>query len=273
MATVNLSGIAIVNTAFNRPHYLKQVLASWQHARGIGDIHSFTVALGWHEETFKAQLRAIGEFRDATGLGERCRVKIDSSAARRANGMHTAIAQAGNHVLQDPAVEFVVFTEEDLLVSTDVLEYFAWAREAFAGDGRVLYACAHNVGGQGWDRREPAQDADADQEAVRLLPYFNPWTCGTWRDRWVKVVEPSWDYRCDSGGALDSGHDWNLATRVIPRGNYLSAVPDASRSQNIGQHGGWAANPADFHLTQAQSFRPMRDPVAYRLVTAEAEAA
>jgi hypothetical protein len=44
-------------------------------------------------------------------------------------------------------------------------------------------------------------------------------------------------------------------------------VPDASRSQNIGQHGGIYANAGDFDWTQARSFREHRGEVAYRLVT------
>ena len=262
---MNLSSTAIVCTALRRPDYLRETLASWQATRGIQDAHSFTLALGYDENQFMPVLSAYDRFRQSAGLGKRARVKMDSAAARASRGMHRAIAEAGNHVFADPAVEFAIFGEEDVIVSTDVLEYFAWAREKFAGDEQVLCVLAHSVGGSGWDVHEPAQDADADQEAVRLLPYMNAWGWGTWRDRWANILVRSWDWNCDSGGPLDSGWDWNLAVRVIPQGGFASVVPDASRSQNIGREGGWASNPESFAFSQAQSFRSDRDPVRYKL--------
>ena len=96
---------------------------------------------------------------------------------------------------------------------------------------------------------------------------------GTWRDRWEQVIRPRWDLECDSGGPADSGWDWNIATRIIPQGGYVCAVPDASRSQNIGRYGGWAADPADFPNTQAASFRAERAEVTYRLEEAAEQAA
>jgi len=272
---VTLASTAVICTAYRRPDYFRQVLASWQAARGIGDIRSFTLALGWHEEkAFADHLAEFGAFRQATGLGtERGRLRIDHSAARRANGMHHALGEAGNHVFADPAVEFTVFGEEDIIVSSDALELMAWGKETFADDPRVLCVCAHNPGAQGWDRREPMDDAGADQSAVRLHATFNSWGWGIWRDRWERVMSLGWDWSCNLGGPTTSGYDWRLLSIVRANG-YLCALPDASRSQNIGQHGGWAANPADFPLTQAQSFRADRPgPVAYRLVEAEERAA
>jgi hypothetical protein len=262
---MNLDSAAVIVTACRRPDYLRRTLASWHATRGLDRIRSFTIALGVHPDAWHAQIQVIDAFRQASGLGSRLRVKVDSDAARRSNGMHRAIGEAANHVLADPAVQFLVFGEEDIVVSDDTLEYMTWAGRQFAADRSVLTACAHNVGGQGWDRREPADDAGADQESVRLLPYFNAWCWGTWRDRWEQVLESRWDWDCNSGGAMDSGYDWNVATRIIPQGGYVCAVPDASRSQNIGQHGGWASNAETWAFSQAQSFRPHRDPVTYRL--------
>ena len=168
---VTLNNVAVVATAKSRPHYLREILSSWQKARGITDVHSFTLALGYDEGQFMSQLSAYDAFRSETGLGLRARVKIDSAAARASRGMGRAIGEAAVHVLADPAVEFLVFGEEDIIVSSDVLEYFAWARETFAAAERVLCVLAHSAGGAGWD--EPGiglRDGDADQEAVRLLP-------------------------------------------------------------------------------------------------------
>lgn len=267
METVTLESAAVIVTAFRRPDYLRRALASWRQARGIGGVHSFTLAAGFADElTFTAQMRVFGEFRQAAGLdGPRGCPRVDSDQARRSNGMHRAIAEAAAHVLADEQVGFVIFGEEDLVVSDDVLEYFCWARRELGSDGRVLAVCAHSRGGAGWDTRQPAGDGDADQGAVRLLPYFSPWVWGTWRDRWEQVIGPSWDHDCNSGGPVDSGYDWNLAARVIPRGGFTCAVPDASRSQNIGRYGGWASDEETWGFSQAASFREHREPGGYRL--------
>lgn len=270
---MNLESTAVIVTAYRRPWYLEQTLESWRQAGGTGQVHSFTVALGWDPGTWKAQLRVIDGFRAASGLGSRVRIKVDSEAARKSNGMHRAIGEAAQHVLTGPAVQFVVFGEEDVTVSDDVLEYMSWAGGQFAADRSVLLACAHSVGAAGWDKPEPADDGGADQEAVRLLPYFNPWVWGTWRDRWEQVIEPAWDWDCNSGGPADSGYDWNLATRVIPRGGFVCAVPDASRSQTIGEDGGWASTSQTWAFSQAASYRDQRGTARYRLERATGAAA
>jgi hypothetical protein len=46
-------------------------------------------------------------------------------------------------------------------------------------------------------------------------------------------------------------------------------VPDASRSQNIGRLEGWASSDWSFSFSQAQSFRPHREPGKYTLVHGE----
>lgn len=269
-----LSTVAIVSTAFARPQYLERVLSSWQKARGIRDIHSFTLALGHHPPAFMDQIRLYDAFRRELGLADRGLLKPDSSAARASRGMHRAIGEAANWVLsRDPAIDFLVFGEEDIVVSSDVLEYMSWARGKFADNEQVLCVCAHSAGGQGWDPKRPIEDGSADQATVRLSPSFNAWCWGTWRDRWERILEPDWDWECSKGPRPDQmGYDWGIY-HAVQREGYLCMVPDASRSQNIGREGGWAANPADFPLTQAPSFREERPVGAYRLAGVTEQAA
>jgi len=145
------------------------------------------------------------------------------------------------------------------------------AATEFQDNPDVLAVCAHNQHGQGWDERGPARDEDADQDTVRLLPYFNPWCWGTWRDRWEKILEPEWDKDCASGGPADSGYDWNVQLRILPRHGMLCVVPDASRSQNIGALEGWASSPEIVARAQSRSFRREREPgERYRLLTSPA---
>jgi len=252
---MSLEHMAVMTTACRRPYYLKESLASWQQARGVKELGAFAVALG-DSDCKHEQYQVIEE----SGLN--IRVREDPFPGC---GPHRAIGDAAHYMFSHPSVEFLVFGEEDVVVSDDVLEYMAWAAAEFKDD-RVLCVLAHSRGGQGWDRHEPAQDADADQQAVRLRPYFNAWCWGTWRDRWEAVLEPTWDWDCSSGGPMDSGYDWNIAARVIPCHDLLAAVPEASRSQNIGLHEGVYSTPETFAFAQTPSFREHREPAAYKVL-------
>jgi hypothetical protein len=178
--------------------------------------------------------------------------------------MHRALGEAVNREFRQEQVEFLICSEEDIIVSDDVLTYMSWANESFASDPRVLTVSAHNALGQGW-HRNPPDDSEADQEAVRLHPQFHPWCWATWRGRWEKVLQPNWDWDANTGTAPhDHGYDWQIC-RLMDRYGLFAATPDASRSQNIGQHGGVYASPDDFASTQAASFLLHRDSPRYVL--------
>jgi hypothetical protein len=259
--------MAVATTACKRPYYWRETVKSWEQARGISDMLMFYVAMGRSDR--EREMTAVLQ---QSNLMDRPGVIVRPDPVPNM-GMHRAIGDMGNMLLADtknpaPGADFVVFGEEDVVVSDDVLEYFAWAAAEFEDNGNVAAVCAHSPGGQGWDKHEPADDGDADQWQVRLLPYFNAWCWGTWWDRWPMFAK-EWDWDCTSGGATDSGWDWNIATRILPRNNKLCVVPDASRSQNIGRLEGWASSDWSFSFSQAQSFRPHREPGKYTLVHGE----
>ena len=127
----------------------------------------------------------------------------------------------------------------------------------------MLVVNAHSRCGQGWDGPGVKDNPDADPSQVRLLPYFNQWGWGTWRDRWEKVLLPDWDYDGTSGTAMQSGHDWNIALRTM-RG-HVAVTPDASRTQHIGDREAWAATPVTLSWSKAASFREHREPVTFEV--------
>lgn len=257
------SRTAVMITAWRRPYYLEPALLSWAKADGIGDIARVVIALG-PTDKYSQQVALIERLRPRFA----CDVDIvmQSPEAVKSNGVHRAIAEAITRIFaRDEDTGFVIASEEDVVVSSDVLAYMAWARDKFAGDEKVLITCAHNEGGQGWDPAMRDDDSGADQHAVRLLPWYSGWCWGTWRDRWEKVLEPAWDYECDSGGAMDSGYDWQIQKRIMPAGGYVNVVPDAARSQNIGRVSGWSA-PRSFDGMLAKSFREQREAGGYELV-------
>jgi hypothetical protein len=255
-----LNDTALLITAWQRPEYLRRTFASWAGAAGVEDLRLVVVALG-ASHRLDDQMDVIREAEQALGRG--IVVLKDSPEARSSPGMHRALGEAVDRVLDGWRPEWVLCGEEDVVVSSDVLSYMAWAQEKYADD--TLCICAHNRGGAGWDglgaRRE---DDDADQAAVRLLPYFNPWVWCTWQGTWRAKIRPVWDWDCDSGGGNESGYDWNLQ-RLSAAGPWKNLVPDAARSQTIGQLGGVYSTPGIFPLQQAASFREHRENVSYRL--------
>lgn len=253
---MSLAHMAVMTTACRRPYYLQESLASWGLARRVKELGVFFVMLGDSDRKAE-QYQVIEE----SGLDIRVREDVAPGC-----GPHRAIGEAAQYMFRHPSVEFLVFGEEDVVVSDDVLEYMAWAEERFRDDPEVLCVLAHSRGGQGWDRHEPALDGGADQQRVSLAPYFNAWCWGTWRDRWESVLGPTWDWDCTSGGPMDSGYDWNIAARIIPGYGLLAVVPEASRSQNIGLEEGIYSTPETFAFAQTPSFREHREPVTYEEV-------
>jgi hypothetical protein len=115
--------------------------------------------------------------------------------------------------------EFAICAEEDLLVSTDVLEYVSWARAAYGNEEKMTAVCAHSL------RTEHGGTAD-----VVRSTWFNPLVWGTWKDRWEDFIDPGW-------GPLDGNSEsWdnNLRVQVNTAGRE-SVFPVRSRSLHIGQ--------------------------------------
>jgi hypothetical protein len=257
-----LDRTSLVVTAWKRPDYLRQSLESWARAPELSELRRIIVALGWSHR-----------FDDMTGairaaerqLGRAAVVVPDSPEASRSPGMHRALGEAiDTAFLMDRDADWVLCGEEDVIVSADALAYVAWAQQQYGEHS--LCICLHNRGGAGWDGlTAEREDADADQEAVRELPYFNPWGWCIRRDKWEAVARPVWDWDCDSAGSRDSGYDWQMQ-RLSSIGPWHNLVPDAARSQTIGEDFGVYSNPGIFPFQQAKSFRRQRDmPVRYRL--------
>lgn len=262
-----LSDTVLVITAWKRPEYLRTTLAFWQ-AAGPHQLREVAVALGRshrHDDMMDVITEAERSF------GKRIHVIPDSSRAERSPGMHRALGEAIDTAFGQLDAKWVLLGEEDVIVSDDALPYVAWAQKQAAEN--TLCICLHNKGGTGWDGlTEMRQDGDADQAAVRRLGYFNPWGwCISWQ-QWVTVARPVWDWDCDSGGEHESGYDWQMS-RLASQGPWHCLVPDAARSQTIGEELGVYSNPDIFPLQQAKSFAVHREDVAYRLVEADVDRA
>ena len=252
-----LGGVAVMTGARFRPAYLKRALAGWAGARRFGEIRGFYIALGASGVLDEA-LEVIAGFRESVPVP--VHVHVDDPPA----GPWAPLAQMGMRAFDDPGVAALVVNDEDILPADDILEYYAWALDRFGADPRVLLVNAHSRCGQGWDGPQVRDSADADPGVVRLAPYFNAWSWATWRDRWESTILPQWDWDGSSARVgTDGGYDWNMALRTIA--GWLAVIPDASRSEHIGDEGGLFSNDWSLAFSKAASFAAHRDPAAFRV--------
>jgi len=232
---------ALLLTAFDRPDYLREVLASWAAVPELGEWH-VRVAV----EPSDAQdevLALVAALPGAEVVVNDERLGVAENPYRHLDALFAA------------GYDFVARTEDDLVVADDVLRLLEHCANRYRDAEDVAVVCAYS----------PAA-ADADPAAVHRTPAFSPWLWGTWRDRWDALIGPTWDrdYSTWNGSpGFESGWDWNLNTRVLPAHGLTTVAPLASRVQNIGvvgQHG-----TAENH-ERAASFRASFGRPAYRYV-------
>ena len=117
----------VVFTVGGRFDYLATTLRSWENVRGIEDA---TMVFLVEPSATDADVP----------LG--CLVCCDFARQALVSVNRTQLGVSGNpwHAMQTGfrLADFVILAEEDTPVSTDVLEYFAWARQAYAADPEVV---------------------------------------------------------------------------------------------------------------------------------------
>jgi hypothetical protein len=231
----------VLTVSGERPGYLAETLASWSRARGVEHWR-----FGFHVEPGSR----LDECRSAiAAFSPAATVCVNPGRLGVLTNPHAALSWAFG-----TGAPFAVLAEEDIVVGDDVLELVADRAAAYAEQPDVLGLCA-------FSRLPAPQPADVVGTAD-----FSPWVWGTWADRWAATIEPTWfsAARAPSPGA-GSGFDYGLVRTAAATGSRFVA-PLASRSDNIGEHGGVHALPEDFAATRATTFAFHREPVAYREV-------
>lgn len=236
---------ALLFTAYDRPDYLAEVLRTWSAVRGLDRWH--VVA---RIEPGKYTDQIISMFTD---FFERMNLDVAS----------IVVNPSVLGVLHHPWVgfedlfkdyDFVVRTEDDLLVSVDILEYFEWASEHYDSDPVV--ASVHGF----------SADVGGAPESVHRLTRCSPLVWGTWRPYWEEVMGPTWDLDYSTFNGFpgnESGWDHNLNTRIYPKLGLVGIYPVVSRVKNIGVYG-THSGPDNYY--DAEEFLETTDPVAYHEV-------
>ncbi len=194
-------------TTCNRPGYLRRVLDSWENVRGIDKAQILVRAEPGCPEVHQMAREAFSG---------RAEVHVNPNRLGEADNQHAAI-EAGFAT----GARFVILAEDDNLVSTDVLEYFAWADGYFADRPEVITVCTFR------HHRIPGGPA-----GVGLFDGFQVNTWGIWRDRWEDLIRDDWPRH------KAEGWDWRITRHWCGDLGYRTALPCEARCQNIGEFGG-----------------------------------
>lgn len=237
---------ALFFTAYDRLDYLKQAMDTWAYVRELND---------WRVVVMIEPGEQHEEIRD---------FMHGFFTAKRHPDYEVMVNPTRYGVLHHPWVgferlfgyhHFVVRAEDDLLVSSDILEYFAWADETYRLNKQVASVHGFNH-----------HDLGADDE-VQLCEHFNPLIWGTWQDRWRTVIGPTWDHNYSTFNerpGFQAGWDWNLNTRIYPQRDLRALYPLSSRVDNIGLHG-THSTPENYRTSA--SFKKERESLTYREVS------
>jgi hypothetical protein len=231
-------------TAFNRPQYLKEALSSWQKVRDLEDwdIYVQIEPNDFAEE--QANMVRVA-FQDHPSVEVLINPQVYGVLHNPWVGFER-LFMAKNY-------DFVVRTEDDLVVSADILEYFGWAAEEFQNNSQVATV-------NGFTYR------DGPSDEVALVPLFSPLVWGTWQDRWEGFLGPTWDHDYSTFNGEpgnQSGWDWNINTRLFPQHQLLACFPLASRVHNIGIHG---VHSLPENYSTSESFIPDHGRLKYTVV-------
>jgi hypothetical protein len=225
----------VVFTANDRPHYMRRVLDSWEQVRGIGDAllifqcepHLPTVELV-SAVTFAEIVVNVN--------GRQMGVEANPYLAMRA-GFATG-------------ADFVIQGEEDTMVTADLLEYMAWARDEYEADKNVLAVCTLQ------------NKLLGPPDQVFRRAWFSSSTWGTWRDRWDDIRD-DWPAGPRDGGSWD----WYMTYRCVRDRRKVTIEPCTTRAQHIGEIGVHGEHSAHLRAEwERQRFTADIPPQAYREV-------
>lgn len=225
----------LVFTAFNRPWYLNEAIASWNAVRNL----KF-----WNTTFFIEPSIMQDQITDiAMSLGTTVTAIINAEK----QGVLVNPWNAINYAFEINGADFVVLAEDDVVVSQDVLEYFEWASEEYAtAKGMLCLNAFSQIGGE-----------KANQ--LTRTGYFSPLVWGIWRSQWEAYLRDTWDKDYSSGNSdgSEAGWDWNI-NRILQNNNLTVLRPLQSRSDHIGEHNGTHMTPDLFDSSRGVDFEQAR---------------
>ena len=234
--------VALVGTAYERPEYLDLAVASWQRA----GVERLPVVV-WN-------LDRSPRTPECAEIVSRLPTHVILVEPRERVGVLAAPWRMGEYGFDTLGADYLIFAEDDVVVSSDALDYLLWAGEAYRDDSTVLAVNAFRNGRNDLHCESPNH--------VQKVAGFSPLAWATWADRWRDRLSPEWDF-----DYTHRGWDWNINRLMRERWETeeegdarvfspLSRVvsPCRSRSQHIGQQGGIHCTEAMFESTLSVVF-------------------
>lgn len=225
-------------TGYNRPDYFEKVIDSWNNVRGIEYVRT---SLHLEPSRESTQRRMTETFK---------KLKSKSQEVVLNNNLQGVLVNPWLALTAGFCEDdFVILAEDDVIVSSDVLEYF----RAMTGNLKhsTLAVCAFGTG-QG----ESGSAFRSDR--------FNPLIWGTTQDRWLYLLRDTWDKNYSTGNPDGScaGWDHNIQ-RIMDRTGMHVLRPGHSRSDHIGEFEGTHMTPELFSSSRGPLFKQDRGPSEY----------
>jgi hypothetical protein len=202
----------ITVSAYNRPRYLEQTLAALRSCCGIDECRVVVLIDSSDESVHSAAIAA--------------RYGFESRTYADRQGCNKAIRNALAYGFSEMGSEFHVHLEDDAVPTRDCLRWFAWARDEYRNDPRVM-----NV--SGYQKTSNGRPGECG-----LRRWFTPWGWGVWRDRWIGL---------HLGWVPDDDNSWDVIVNHALRAGRYEVFPTVSRIQNIGAEQGTHVPSAEWH--------------------------
>ncbi len=229
----------LVFTAYNRPNYLAESIASWNNVR----------SLNMWPATFYIEPSELTD--EITNVAFQLNTTVTAVVNESKQGVLVNPWNAFEGAFSSGA-DFVVLAEDDVLVSQDILEFFEWTSVEYQTSYSTLAVNAFSKNG-----------GDKDNQ-LWLRSTFSPLIWGTWRDRWYHHLRDTWDKDYSTGlpDGSQAGWDWNI-NRIIKANNFNVVAPLNSRSDHIGLENGTHTTAETFYYSQGESFSLTRGKQRY----------
>lgn len=228
--------LVVTMTAYNRPGYLSESLASWAKADGIKDVRFL----------INVEPGNPGVLKVANAAPFPHEVVVNRKRLGVLANPHRALARAFAM-----GAEFAVLAEDDVQISNDVLTYMRWAAKRYEKNSNVLLTGAFSPWGCSTETDIDPMKGICSTAAVHRGNLTSPTPWGIWRKDWPELRD-SWDLTYAHGG-FDHRIQALRGTRDVIR-------PCSSRSQHIGREGGIHCKPEMFDDLLSHTFRPTYPP-------------
>ena len=204
--------LTITVSAYNRPAYLEQTLAALARCDGIDECRAFVLLDPCDETPQSVEIAA--------------RYGFPAYVYSNRVGCNRAIFGGFAFGFQQLQADYHLHLEDDTVPCRDALRWFAWARDRYRDDPRVMNVSGYHRLGNG------------DRTQSTLRRWFTPWGWATWADRWAGIA-PHWRH--------EDGLSWDVVLNHAIRGDRLEAHPTVSRIQNIGGENGTHVPSPEWH--------------------------